>query len=281
VIEKFGGLDERPRYMFYTGTSKTEPYKQNSDEQYFQKFLIDSGEGKSNDNRDILLKNFNSVYNSSGQRVQVIIINSAAEGITIKNVRYVHLLHLPSNMSKIFQIIGRAIRNCTHQALAESERTVTPILYLGKYDEYKYENMIAVNRGNIPFLNILKETTIDCLLNQKKPTQKCYITEDNMYSFPSEVWVGFDILAPSDNREAYIRYASNKGILTNQTTEAQSDINQNEGQSSGFEIEIEIKTDDKQSTPTFGGKLRLTRKNIALKRKYKTRRHNKNNVKNL
>ena len=118
--------------MFYTGTGIADADFSREDVQFIR-FLKDETEGKSKKDRDKLLKNFNSRPNKLGEKVQVIIINSAAaEGITIKNVRFVHLLHLPPNMSKVFQIIGRAIRNCTHQSLDVNERTVTPILYLSE-----------------------------------------------------------------------------------------------------------------------------------------------------
>jgi len=109
--ENFDTLSNSPRYMFYTGTGVASADFSREDVQFIR-FLKDETEGKSKKDRDKLLKNFNSIPNKLGEKVQVIIINSAAaEGITIKNVRFVHLLHLPPNMSKVFQIIGRAIRN--------------------------------------------------------------------------------------------------------------------------------------------------------------------------
>jgi hypothetical protein len=218
------------RYMFYTGTGGIKANEAN-ERIDFSKYLQDKDEGKSKKNRDDLLKNFNNPINRIGEKIQVIIINSAAaEGITIRNVRFVHLLHLPVNMSKLFQIVGRAIRNCTHQSLDETERTVTPILYLDKNNEKKYEEILKINRTNIPFLDILKESTIDCRLNQKLiSSQKCYITEEDI-TFPTKVWIGYKILAPRVAIDEYKTKMLNLGVLQEESYATMNEYNQHVGQ---------------------------------------------------
>lgn len=218
-------LDNRPRYMFYTGAFNKKNTPDREDIQFTQ-YLQDITEGKAMtpEVRSKLLKNFNDRQNNKGEQVQVIIINSAAaEGITIKNARFVHLLHLPPNISKLFQIIGRAIRNCTHQTLEESQRTVTPILYLSEDNEEKYDESILINRANVPFLDILKESTIDCLLNKQLSSDtKCFI--DNETNLPKSMWYGYDILGPIQSRIRHITYmsnlATNAQLLINLTNKA-------------------------------------------------------------
>jgi hypothetical protein len=89
-------------------------------------------------------------------------------------------------MAKIYQIIGRAVRNCTHQKFNEQERTVTPILYLSKYkhnlkdlthDMKKYNECVNDSDAYVPYLNLLKQTAVDCQLNEQivyqgKPVHK-------------------------------------------------------------------------------------------------------------
>ena len=149
-------------------------------------------EGKARKNKDELLAKFNLPSNNKGQFAKIIIINSAAaEGITIKNVRFVHLLHLPPNVSQLFQIIGRAIRNCTHKTLLPDERTVTPILYLDESNEKKYSEKIRENRNNVIYLDLLKQCAIDCeLTKQMKPTQKCMPTDEDA---GLNEWVGYQL----------------------------------------------------------------------------------------
>lgn len=116
------------------------------------------------------------VNNEHGQICNVVILNSAAaEGITLKTVRYVHLLHPPASMAKIYQIIGRAVRNCTHEKLDENEKNVTPILYLSKnrdsneltHDQKKYNDCVNVADAYVPYLKLLKQTSVDCKLNEQ------------------------------------------------------------------------------------------------------------------
>ena len=109
-------------------------------------------------------------------------------------------------MSKVFQIIARAIRNCTHSSLEEDERTVTPILYLSPDIENRYETMIETNRSNVPYLNMLKESTIECLLNQRiHPEQVCFNPPETPTPTPTvepnpPEWIGYNILYSVDVR---------------------------------------------------------------------------------
>ena len=180
-----------PRFMLYTGTGESE-----ADTQKLSSLLDDKGEGKASKNRHEILQNFNDdEFNLHGEKVQILILNSAAaEGITTKGVRMVHLLHLPSNMSRLYQIIGRAIRNCTHPKLAlltPPEDTVTPILYLSNSSRPSYQAIVEVNGQNVPFLDILKETTIDCTLTQKITGRSCFIDGSGTAKPNPMDWTGY------------------------------------------------------------------------------------------
>jgi hypothetical protein len=120
---------EEKKYMFLTG----QVTKKNTEDDYV-KYANNNTEGLLQNNDDDSLKeqmiqHFN--VQNPGSGFNVIILNTAAaEGITLKKVHYVHFLQVPSNMSRLYQIIGRAIRNCTHYGLPTEENYVTPILYL-------------------------------------------------------------------------------------------------------------------------------------------------------
>ncbi len=109
----------------------------------------------------------------------IVILNSAAaEGITLKEVRHVVLYHAPADMSKIYQIIGRAVRNCTHTKLPDDKRTVMPILFVNKNmgpdestEETHFNKLVNVSETFVPYLNALKETAIDCKLNSEITTK--------------------------------------------------------------------------------------------------------------
>ena len=113
--------------------------------------------------------------NAHGQRIKVVIISKAgSEGIDFKNVRQVHIMEPWYNMNRIEQIIGRAVRNCSHADLPFAERNVQLFLYgtvlpdnpaVEAADLYVYR-LAETKAGQIGRVSrILKENAVDCLLN--------------------------------------------------------------------------------------------------------------------
>lgn len=113
--------------------------------------------------------------NEHGQRIKVVIISKAgSEGIDFKNVRQVHIMEPWYNMNRIEQIIGRAVRNCSHSDLPFVERNVQLFLYgtllsaspdTESADLYVYR-LAESKAGQIGQVSrILKENAADCLLN--------------------------------------------------------------------------------------------------------------------
>ena len=126
------------------------------------------------------LKALTNEDNINGEKVKVVIISVAgAEGLDFKNIRQVHILEPWYNMNLLEQIIGRAIRNCSHKRLPYSERNVELYLY-GTYlstadveaiDLYLYRlsEFKAVKIGIVS--RALRESAVDCLLNIQHNTQ--------------------------------------------------------------------------------------------------------------
>ena len=126
------------------------------------------------------LKALTSEDNTNGENVKVVIISVAgAEGLDFKNIRQVHILEPWYNMNLLEQIIGRAIRNCSHKNLPFSRRNVELYLYgsilsdgeieaidlyLYRLSEFKAVKIGAVSR-------VLRTTAVDCLLNIQHNTQ--------------------------------------------------------------------------------------------------------------
>ena len=76
--------------------------------------------------------------NTMGQLVKVFMITaSGAEGITLKNVRYVHITEPYWHPVRREQVIGRAVRICSHNTLPQELRTVNVHIYLMVFDEKK------------------------------------------------------------------------------------------------------------------------------------------------
>ena len=139
----------------------------------------------------------NNIY---GEVIKVFMITSSgAEGINLKNTRYVHVVEPYWHMVRVEQVVGRARRICSHQSLPEELRTVEVFLYVTTFsdeqkkdeknmelrirdvsrldkttpvttDETLYEIASVKQRINNQILQAVKETAIDCSLYSKMNT---------------------------------------------------------------------------------------------------------------
>lgn len=74
--------------------------------------------------------------NFMGEVVRILMITaSGAEGINLKNTRFVHIVEPYWNMVRLEQVIGRARRICSHQDLPPDMRTVKVFLYISVLSE--------------------------------------------------------------------------------------------------------------------------------------------------
>ena len=123
--------------------------------------------------------------NKDGTKIKVVLISRAgSEGVDFKFIRQVHILDPWYTMNRIEQIIGRAVRSFSHKDLPFEKRNVeiylhgtilednkeeAADLYVYRVAEYK-----AVQMGRVA--RILKETAVDCLLNNDQVN----FTQENM-----------------------------------------------------------------------------------------------------
>jgi hypothetical protein len=137
-IQKVGGAWEipvelmvpgRPRYIMYTGDQDREKRRlllqlYNADlEELPPKLAAQCREllGDATDNRD-------------GRVCRVFMITqSGAEGISLSNTRQVHIMEPYWNNVRIQQVIGRAIRLCSHMNLPWEDRVVDIFTYLSVF----------------------------------------------------------------------------------------------------------------------------------------------------
>ena len=122
---------KRPRYIMYTGDQELEKRRlllqlYNADISNLPpKLSAQCAEllGDAPDNRD-------------GRVCRVFMITqSGAEGISLFNTRQVHIMEPYWNNVRLQQVIGRAIRLCSHMNLAWDERTVDVFTYLSVFTE--------------------------------------------------------------------------------------------------------------------------------------------------
>jgi hypothetical protein len=137
-------------------------------------------------NRELYKKIFNKPENKYGKYIKIIMISPAgAEGVSLNNVRQVHIMEPYWNEVRIEQVIGRAIRMCHHKDLPLEERKVDVFRYkmirknLKETTDERMEN-ISRRKNNLllSFIEAVKEVSIDCELfknhNMMGNKYKCF-----------------------------------------------------------------------------------------------------------
>lgn len=127
------------------------------------------------DKQQILTNIFNHITNKNGMIIKFVLGSRVMnEGITLENVREVHILDVHYNLARVDQVIGRAVRHCKHYHITNDENRfpkveifkyvisnpngeLTTEEELYKKAELKYLLIKKTERG-------LKESAIDCPL---------------------------------------------------------------------------------------------------------------------
>jgi superfamily II DNA or RNA helicase len=120
---------------------------------------------------------FNSTLNKNGRFIKVILGSKVMnEGITLQNIKEIHILDTWFTLGLLEQVIGRGIRDCKHYDLMTNDNFF-PLVNIFKYVSSLHEtNKISKEeefyyKAEIKFLNIkeveriLIKNAIDCALN--------------------------------------------------------------------------------------------------------------------
>jgi hypothetical protein len=208
-------MDGRPCYVLYTGTEKSEYreiirniYNGNLKQPEVPKSITDKITGN----------------NYEGDIIKLFMITAAgAEGINLKNTRYVHIMEPFWHNVRLEQVVGRARRLNSHIDLDENLRTVQVFLYLSVMkdshrenenfkeiqvndlskikenkaittDEYLYEISQMKQKINNQVLQLIKETAMDCHIHSKEHKKNesliCYgqydsVSDKNFIGYPT------------------------------------------------------------------------------------------------
>lgn len=169
-----------------------------------------------NEESRIILKIFNNDFNNlppkiaealrdknnlSGDVIKLITITqSGAEGISLKNTRQVHILEPYWNHIRMDQVIGRAVRMCSHGDLDEKERNVTIYIYSATFTEEQIKSsftlrtldkgltsdqyLFSIAKRKKAVIDALTEmmqkASVDCALNAKNHGIRCFSFPVNM-----------------------------------------------------------------------------------------------------
>jgi Helicase conserved C-terminal domain/Type III restriction enzyme, res subunit len=184
----------KPCYALYTGTEDAEEREiirniYNGTWKYIPNNIATQLRAKSSDN------NF-------GEIIKVLMITSAgSEGINLKNTRYVHIMEPYWHPVRTEQVIGRARRICSHQALPKELQTVEVFIYIMVFTKQQLDSEFAIElklkdlSKQAPYvpqtsdqklyeistikeqltsqiLKAVKETAIDCATHSKASTKE-------------------------------------------------------------------------------------------------------------
>ena len=177
----------KPKYALYTGTETDE------EKEIIRNVFNNTWEFVPPSlNNDLTLISSNNIY---GDLIKVLMITSSgAEGINLRNVRYVHITEPYWHPVRTEQVIGRARRICSHQDLPEELRTVDVFMYLMTLspkqlssndsielrlkDKSKLDNITPITSDQLLYeistlketlfnkiLKYIKESSVDCALH--------------------------------------------------------------------------------------------------------------------
>lgn len=139
--------------------------------------------GQSENERKRMLEEFNDSKNKN-KNIVFLISKAGAEGLSLKNVRQIHIIEPHWNVVRTRQIIGRGIRLCSHSDLPKEDQNVEIYMYIAKFSNLRKTSAdqivynIAQNKIKIidNIEKIIHSSAIDCKLNRKQNTgvRFCY-----------------------------------------------------------------------------------------------------------
>jgi hypothetical protein len=187
-------MQDKPAYAFFSGEEK-------EDQRELMRQIIN---GRYESNFPPSLK---TSIEKRGKKLLCLLMatSSGAEGITLANVRHVHIMEPHWTPARHDQVIGRAIRICSHASLPMDQRTVRVSFYLSvispaqskgvegpnvvavrksdvelkRYegeppvetfmstDEYLYEKVFEKDKVNQRISILLKQSAVDCEVHRK------------------------------------------------------------------------------------------------------------------
>jgi superfamily II DNA or RNA helicase len=162
-FKDIGGIKSFVKFLEYNGYKN---YKINGEG--MRRFAVWSGDESSNI-REEIKRVFNNYNNINGSKIKIILgTPSIKEGVSLLRVEQVHIMEPYWNMSRLKQIIGRAIRYCSHKDVKSDKRYVDVFIYMATYPGKKTVDQqiwkMAQDKNNIisQFEHAMKEKAIDC-----------------------------------------------------------------------------------------------------------------------
>jgi hypothetical protein len=172
-FKELGGIKCLVTFLEYHGWKNYKDYGEGN-----KRFAVWSGDEPSK-LKDEIKHVFNQKINKDGSSIKMIVGSpSIKEGVSLLRVQQVHILEPYWNMSRLLQIMGRAVRFCSHKDVPKSERIVKIYLYLATYkgiktiDQHIWSMAQEKNKIIEEFELALKESAFDCDLMYNRNSYK-------------------------------------------------------------------------------------------------------------
>lgn len=164
-FKELGGIRCFVKFLEHHGWKNYKSYGEGK-----KRFAVWSGD-EPNTVKDEIKYIFNQKTNEDGSKIKIMLGSpSIKEGVSLLRVQQVHMMEPYWNMSRMLQIMGRAVRFCSHKDVPKSKRMVKIYLYLATYpgektiDQYIWSLAKKKNKLIEQFEMALKEMAIDCEL---------------------------------------------------------------------------------------------------------------------
>lgn len=164
-FKEFGGLRSFVKFIENHGFKNYKDFGEGK-----KRFAIWSGD-EPHEVKEEIKYIYNKKENINGELIKIMLGSpSIKEGVSLLRTEQVHILEPYWNISRMLQIIGRAIRFCSHKDVKKNRRHVDVFLYLSTYpdeytiDEYIWDLAKKKNKLISTFETALKEMAVDCQL---------------------------------------------------------------------------------------------------------------------
>jgi hypothetical protein len=134
----------KPMFALYTGTESAE-------EKEVVRTIYNSQWSNLEITSPSIYKTIKKIANNNnvGEIIKVFMITaSGAEGINLRNTRYVHIMEPYWNPARLEQVIGRARRICSHKDLPEALQTVEVFMYLMTFSQEQIKSDASIELKN-------------------------------------------------------------------------------------------------------------------------------------
>ena len=168
-FREYGGIQAFVKVLEYNGFKNF-----NGDGPGKNRYAIWSGSEKL-DQKENTKDVFNKKENEDGSLIKVILGSPAIkEGVSLLRVRQVHIMEPYWNMSRLEQVMGRAVRFCSHKDMPSEKREVSIYMYISVDPQNKKLTVdrhilnMAFSKDKLikQFIDIIKDSAVDSNLFQ-------------------------------------------------------------------------------------------------------------------